>query len=151
MISDTFSPAILRFANVGARADAEQALTQAGLMLLRDSIMEQPTVPLDEGTLRGSGSVFVEGVNTYTSQEYAQGGNPDPATMHSKEHGQDIIECVVGFNTPYASHLHEHPEYNFQEESAGGKYLETPWLANGKLYFQMVANAMRRSLGSRSA
>lgn len=151
MITDTASPFIFKWSTIGARADAEQALTQAGLMLLRDSIMEQPTVPLDEGTLRGSGSVFVEGVNTYTSQEYALGGAPDPATMHSKEHGEDIIECVVGFNTPYAAHLHEHPEYNFQEESAGGKYLEAPWLANGKLYFELVRNVLRRNLSARAA
>lgn len=150
MITDSFSPVIFKWSTIGAREDAEKALTQAGLMLLRDSIMEQPTVPLDEGTLRGSGSVFVEGVNTYTSQEYAEGGTPDPATMHGKEHGQDMIECVVGFNTPYAAHLHEHPEYNFQEESAGGKYLETPWLTNGKLYFQLVRDTLRRSLAARS-
>jgi hypothetical protein len=58
--------------------------------------LSQKEVPHDEGTLANSGV--------------------------SQEDGRDH---VVGYNTPYAARLHEHPEYNFQK-GRKGKYLEDP-------------------------
>lgn len=60
-------------------------------------------VPLDLGTLVGSGTV-----------EAAS----DP------EAGAGVV-----YDTPYAARLHEHPEYNFQN-GRQGKYLEEPALEN---------------------
>lgn len=54
-------------------------LGQAASALLNDSITELPAVPLDEGTLRGSGSVFVESQLLMTSPN--TGGSPTPATQ----------------------------------------------------------------------
>ena len=53
-------------------------------------------VPHDKGTLQNSGTV--------------------------DEQGDDV---VVGYHTPYAARLHEHPEYRFQK-GRKGKYLEDP-------------------------
>jgi hypothetical protein len=60
-------------------------------------------VPLDIGTLLGSGQV----VQAETIEEGA----------------------AVVYDTPYAARLHEHPEYNFQN-GRKGKYLEDPALDN---------------------
>lgn len=38
---------------------------------------------------------------------------------------RDKQGAFVGFNTPYAARLHEHPEYAFQK-GRKGKYLEDP-------------------------
>lgn len=39
---------------------------------------------------------------------------------------------IVGYHTPYAARLHEHPEYNFQK-GRKGKYLEDPIVRNEKV------------------
>lgn len=62
--------------------------------------LSQIEVPHDKGTLQNSG--LVEEVD----------GN-----------------VVVGYHTPYAARLHEHPEYRFQK-GRKGKYLEDPILNN---------------------
>lgn len=53
-------------------------------------------VPHDKGILEGTGTVQPEGT-----------------------------DVMVGYNTPYAARLHEHPEYEFQR-GRKGKYLEDP-------------------------
>ena len=58
--------------------------------------LSQREVPHDEGTLQNSGTV--EEVNG---------------------------DVIVGYHTPYAARLHEHPEYHFQK-GRKGKYLEDP-------------------------
>ncbi len=58
--------------------------------------LSQEQVPLDEGTLQNTGTVEVD--------------------------GKDVI---IGYHTPYAARLHEHPEYRFQK-GRKGKYLEDP-------------------------
>lgn len=82
-----------------------RALEEMGDMLLSLSSKE---VPHDEGTLQASGNV-----------------DPDQRNQM----------VTVGYHTPYAARLHEHPEYHFQK-GRKGKYLEDPlkhnlsrWLA----------------------
>lgn len=71
--------------------------------------LSQMEVPHDEGTLQNSG--VVEEVNG---------------------------DIVVGYHTPYAARLHEHPEYRFQK-GRKGKYLEDPILRNtGALGIQLA-------------
>ncbi len=69
---------------------------------IADEIMRlsQKDVPHDEGTLQNSGAVERDG-----------------------------DDWIVGYFTPYAARLHEHPEYNFQK-GRKGKYLEDPILKN---------------------
>lgn len=62
-------------------------------------------VPLDIGTLQGSGAVV-------------------PAT--DPERGAQVV-----YDTPYAARLHEHPEYDFQG-GRKGKYVEDPAVENRK-------------------
>lgn len=59
--------------------------------------LSQAEVPHDKGSLQNSGTV-----------EEALDG-----------------DVIVGYHTPYAARLHEHPEYRFQK-GRKGKYLEDP-------------------------
>lgn len=65
--------------------------------------LSQLEVPHDEGTLAGTGTV----TDNYEG------------------------DVAVGYNTPYAARLHEHPEYNFQK-GRKGKYLTDPINRNFK-------------------
>lgn len=84
-----------------SEAAAKKARGVVGDELLR---LSQAEVPLDEGTLAGTGI--------------------------SEEDGDDHI---VAYNTPYAARLHEHPEYAFQNDRKG-KYLEEPIKHNQKAF-----------------
>lgn len=59
---------------------------------------------------------------------------------------RDRQGAYVGFNTPYAARLHEHPEYNFQK-GRKGKYLEDPIKHNLPLfrdhYIETVKGALK--------
>lgn len=120
----------------------EKGLGQAGLQHMTDAIDLPPKVPLDEGTLQGSGSVFVQGKLLGTSEDRARaGGNPTPMRQISgvKQFGEYVATIV--FNTVYAWRLHEHPEFEFQQKKGGegGKFLEYKLHAYGRRYYDIVA------------
>ena len=96
----------------------ERGMGKAAGQLMSDCVNKTPTVPIDEGTLRRSGSRRVE-----------------------KKTGKII--GVVGFNTPYAARLHENPQYNFTEPSSGGKYLESKLSRFGDRYFRIIAREVK--------
>lgn len=62
--------------------------------------LSQFEVPHDEGTLQNSGTVEIVGDGV-----------------------------VMGYHTPYAARLHEHPEYRFQK-GRKGKYIDDPLRRN---------------------
>lgn len=116
-----------------------KGLTTAGGMLLRDCIMERPTVPIKEGTLRGSGSVVVEGVLKRTSKEFGyEKGNP--ATIDNRR--ANARTATVGFNTPYAIRTHEVP-MNFTEPSAGNKWMENKLKRYKKDYMKEIVEKIK--------
>lgn len=94
-----------------------RGLLDAGNELMRLSQLE---VPHDEGTLQNSGTVETDnlGINGMKS-------------------------VIVGYHTPYAARLHEHPEYHFRE-GRKGKYLEDPARKNTEALGIKVFNVMRR-------
>ena len=65
--------------------------------------LSQAEVPHDKGTLQNSGTV--------------------------EQFGDDV---QVGYHTPYAARLHEHPEYRFKR-GRKGKYLEDPIKRNEQI------------------
>jgi len=125
----------------------KQGLGQAGLQLMTDAIDLPPKVPLDEGTLQGSGSVLVGNKLVDTSRQRASaGGNPKPLTrLSGMEKPGEHIATVV-FNTVYAERLHEHPGYEFQRQKGGegGKFLEYKLYAYGQRYYGIVAHWINR-------
>ena len=138
----------LRELDLLMRQTAEKALAQAGMRLLKDCMMEVPKVPHDEGTLRGSGSVHINGIFIASSEEHGgPKGKPTPMTENfAKQLAQNEIAATVAFNTPYASHLHEHPEYNFTEAGCGGKYMERKLYGNADRYARIIQRVFREAL-----
>ena len=94
------------------RSKNADAINQIADLLLEVS---QKEVPHDTGTLQNSG--------------------------HVEQASSNKLEAVVGYggmSAPYASRLHEHPEYNFQG-GRKGKYLEDP-LKNNLNIFKNIYN-----------
>ncbi len=90
----------------------DDGLFAAGGKLVNYAIREEPTVPLDEGFLRGS----------YVIQT--------PGKRSAGINAQGSIEAqnmtvAVAFTAPYAHRLHEGIDYKFTEPGSGAKYLET--------------------------
>lgn len=141
--ADNFTNTFGQLASKMAGENAEKGVGRACLRLMRDSVMEQPRVPIDKSTLRGSGSMFVQGDLKGTSESMASaGGKPTPATQSLDKGNSDVVVGEVGFNTPYAAHLHEHPEYEFTEPGSGGKYVEAKLAANQERYMRIIAKSI---------
>lgn len=89
-------------------------------MEVGDEIMRlsQSEVPLDEGTLKDSGTV----------QRYQS-------------------DVVVGYHTAYAARLHEHPEYRFKN-GRKGKYLEDPIRRNQDILGLKFTTKLQKELPS---
>ena len=151
----------LNLADKRVRASATKHMARAGMRLLRDSLMDAPTVPLKEGTLRGSGAVHVNGKMVGSAEEFGYpptaSGKEDgaPADSIGLPVGKDEIVATTGFNTAYAARLHEHPEYNFSPPDkngkriapeSGGKYLERPLFENAERYPKIVAAGIRKDV-----
>lgn len=120
----------------------EKGMGRAMLVLMGDCVNETPTVPLDEGWLRGSASVFVQGkfVADSSNQSRAKGGKAtnsidEKITKHE-------IRGSIGFNTPYAARLHEGIDFKFKEPSSGPKFLEAKLFRNGNSYLHEIADAI---------
>lgn len=124
------------------REAVEIGMGKAALQLMNDSVMLRPTVPHKEGTLRGSGSAFVNNKLVGTS---SHGKSGEACTSFNETIKKDQIVAVVGFNTPYASRHHEVPA-EFSEESAGNKYLESKMIRNKKVYYKIIANTIKEHL-----
>ena len=142
-----FEKAFKKFALVDVMAAAKKGLARAGINVMNDAIQQVPKVPIDEGTLRGSGSVFVDNMLVATSEDLGQAaGTPAKSLGGSMAKRVNDLEAVIGFNTPYAKYLHEHPEFNFTEPGTGGKYLETKMATNKDAYMKTIVTTMRKEL-----
>ncbi len=119
---------------------AEKGMGRALLNLMNDCIMEVPTVPLKEGFLRGSASIFVNnklvGVSQHGQARYA-------TNVASMTIPHNSMLGVVGFNAPYAARLHEGVDFMFTEPSSGPKFLESKIQKNRKHYLETIANTIK--------
>lgn len=106
-------------ANGKGLSGVKQAVDDAAGNLFAESEKE---VPHDIGTLQGSGNV-------------------SPAEIKGDE-----ISAEVGYDTPYAARLHEHPEFNFQK-GRKGKYLEDPLKRMGPTYKKDIEDSLDSALG----
>lgn len=132
-----------KIARVAIPDRVEKGMAKAGMQLLNDAIMVEPTVPLKEGYLRGSGSVFVEdrfaGQSHQGKKDFANTASPGVARRY------DAWVAIVGFNAPYAARLHEAGgNMNFSEPSAGAKFLESKMNSFKDVYFQIIANTISK-------
>lgn len=127
-----------------------QGAGQAASALLNDAITKSPAVPEDEGTLRGSGSAFVNNNLVDTAKDV--GGHPTPASKLDDPIVPGTITGTVGFNTPYAAYQHEgerqdgtHKVQNYTHSGTGAKFLEKPLFENAQDYKAVVAKALRKA------
>jgi hypothetical protein len=65
------------------------------------------------------------------------------ATGAVEPEGNDTV--IVGYHTPYAARLHEHPEYKFQK-GRKGKYLEDPLKHNLSRWLEVYANQLEQAI-----
>ena len=112
--------------------NAGDRLEKAMLQVAREGIAEITGLavlkaPVDEGTLRGSGSYFVQGRFAADTIAQARGG-PNAKPTPNRDGGPEVkprsreIRAAVGFNTPYAAIQHEE---DFRHPQGGEKkYLE---------------------------
>lgn len=100
------------------RAAATQAIHVWAQHVLGEA---QRAAPVEEGTLRASGSV--ELVET-----------------------RDGADCTISFSTPYAARQHEELGYS-HPKGGQAKYLETPFKANLPRLAPLVAASVRRATG----
>ncbi len=93
------------------------------LYLAGEGILEEANrlVPHDQGTLQNSGTVTCDELpDGQAVFDEALGGK----SMAKAFPGQPKSAIMISYNTPYAVRLHEHPEYEFQDDRQG-KWLET--------------------------
>jgi hypothetical protein len=123
-------------------AAAEKGLGRAMLDLENDCVMEVPTVPLKEGFLRGSASMFVQnelvGIAIHGKAKFAK------ASLGMSIPGGKLVG-VIGFNAPYAAKLHEGMDLSFTESSSGPKYLESKLQKNRKAYMKQIAKTIAKA------
>lgn len=130
---------------------ARKGLARAGLLCLSDAVMDVPMVPLDEGTLKGSGSVFVGNELIGTSEQFASGNasaKPTPATQLVEQIPEGGLKAVVAFNTPYAARMHEGVTFEFSHSGHGAKFLEKKLVENHASYMEEVRDAIEEELAS---
>jgi hypothetical protein len=125
---------------------ARLGMGQAGMQLMSDASIELPTTPHKTGRLRGSGSTFVGKKLQGVSPDNSVLNNGTPATVNSMplEDEKEFLVATVGFNTEYATIVHEGVHLNFSQPGAGAKFLEKKAVERKDLYMRIVANNMRR-------
>jgi len=121
----------------------EKGLGRAMLDLMNDCVMEVPTVPLKEGWLRGSASIFVQNkfVSTSENLSRAKAGKAIRAYVENVTAGRFV--GLIGFNTPYAAKVHEGIDMHFTEPSSGPKYLESKMISKRNHYLTVIANTIK--------
>ena len=97
-------------------AGAADGLYEAAEYLLEEA---NKIVPIEEGTLQRSGEATVD--------------------VQDKQ-------AAVSYDTPYATRLHEHPNYEFQD-GRQGKWLETTIKNYGDKAQEHLVEALKKQLG----
>jgi hypothetical protein len=126
----------------------EKGLGRAMLDLMNDCVMEVPTVPLKEGWLRGSGSIFVQNKfrGDSTNLPSAKAGNALTSYVENIPAGKFV--GIIGWNVPYAAKMHEGIDFHFSEPSSGPKYLESKMVSKRNTYMQVIANTIKEGGGA---
>lgn len=126
-----------------------KALGAAGVQVMNDAVNQEPTVPLKEGTLRGSGSVHVEGEFEADSKDISGEGTPNKS-----QESTDQGVAIIGFNTPYAGYQHAgkrldgtHVVKNYTEPSSGAGFLVMKLATRKALYMKIIANRLKKDIG----
>lgn len=142
-----------KFEEVSRKA-VEEAIGAAVVQALDLAVNEAPRIPHDEGTLQGSGSVFVGRKHIKNSPNV--GGNPTPARTYRPNEDSAEVVGTVGFNTPYAAYQHEgkradgthvvDPDNYTRQDGRGPKFLETVLAENNSLLMKLAARRLKKHM-----
>lgn len=121
-----------------------------GEEFLEDTLARVPTVPMDTGRLRASGSVLIDGELIATSAKFGY-KHPDGTPLQAigkSELGKDGSEITVVYNTPYAAAVHEMPATtNWTTGGSGAKYIENTLFERGESYMKKWFEAIKSEMG----
>lgn len=137
----------------------DHALFKTGVEMQSDFSNEAPKPPQDWGDLRGSAAVQVAGGSPIQGMVDAASG-----PKKRKKHGSKVLpppqdglkprSVRVSFNTEYAAHLHESPDWRPNEESEqrepgqiGYKWMAKKLAKNGAKYRDAAGESLRDELG----
>jgi hypothetical protein len=123
----------------------EKGVGRAMLDLMNDCVMEVPTVPLKEGWLRGSASVFVQNKFITDSTNLPKAKTGKAIKSYVENIAANRFVGLIGFNTSYAAKVHEGVDMHFTEPSSGPKYLEIKMVSKRDVYMQVIANTIKES------
>ena len=147
----------------GGLAAAREGMGLAGQAFMNDAIMEIPATPLGStatgsvhpGRLRGSASMFVNGMLNKVAPDV--GGGPTPAVSLGEKGAAGAITATVAFNTPYAAYQHEgvHKDGSgrikrWTTPGTNIKFLESKRLRNSQQYFAVAAARIKQVLEGKS-
>jgi len=111
-----FDKKFIRIVEVAIPSAGARGLKKSAAFLLRDAILETPTVPKKFGNLRRTQKV----------------DNPKL---------RPEISVEAGFSADYAAKVHEMPDTNnFTEPGSGPKYLEMKMIRNKEKYMKIAAD-----------
>jgi hypothetical protein len=119
------------------RAGVGNAVRRITLDLLSQAVMR---APVEEGTLRGSGSAHFDGGRIATGADVDPTAEGNEALEGGAESGPTT--GVVAFNAVYAAAQHERTDYH-HPKGGEAKYLERPLEENRTLYKRTIAEAAR--------
>lgn len=132
-------------------AMAAEAAKPVAEEFLSDTLKLIPTVPMDTGRLRGSGSVFIDGKLAMVSAKlgYSSSEGTPLEAIGSEGKQKDGSVITVVYNTPYAAAVHEMPATtNWTTEGSGAKYIENTLKERGEHYlkrwFEAIKSTMQR-------
>jgi len=151
-------------------------MERAALALLLDCVDEDPKAPHNFGTLRASGSTFVNDLHKMSHEaSVEEGGNtPTPlTTLTTPERRATELYGTVTFNQPYAANLHEGLRYDRKTkslvpikewgmtrhyerdlepaEATGPGFMSKKLERFGKRYFRVIARSVDRAVKGGSA
>ena len=111
----------------------EEGLMNMAPFIIRDAIVEEPTVPKSKGITKG-------GTRSATPGHLRRSQKIEKPKRRHKE-----VSIEIGFNTPYAAKMHEMPaNTNWSTAGSGPKFLETKLVKNKEKYLKMIAETIRK-------
>lgn len=123
---------------------AKQALEEIAKEVLTDSLTVPPTVPKRTGTLRASGSAFVNHkLVATTGGLFDMRGTPNTSSPGIVLSTPNKPVATIGFNTQYAAAMHERGPYDYTEPGSGRKYLESKLTMFRDKYLSIFARKVR--------
>ncbi len=148
--------------NLGERARKarDRALFRTGVEMLADYSNVAPKPPIDWGDLRGSGAVQVAGgspiqglINSGSGPQKGKKRGPGAGSPPGDSLREGTVR--VSFNTAYAAHLHESPDWKPNEESEqrepgqiGYKWMARKNETNAGKYRDKAAAFLKDELGT---